>query len=270
MLPHRFGPDTPGGWLLLPFKLLAPAPGFVSEMPYADARLPALYGLALIAAAGHLLARSQRTPIAVPASFATTSSGWRLVAVAFAVSFAVWAGLHSILRYAIPLEILSGVLIVGLFGYLLRPPHATVAITCAVVGLVVTTAWSDWVRVRFGPTWFDVRVPAIEPNALVVLTVDAPMAYVLPFFPPDARHVGIRNNINDPGRNNRLARSAAEVVREHRGPLYALSFPPGEGTAELMAHRLRRVNGGCADVRTNMPTSPIELCRLQRVDAPPK
>jgi hypothetical protein len=270
VLPNRFGPHTAKEWLLLPFKLLAPNPGFVSEMPYVDARLPLLYALALTAVGGLVVARWRGTAMQPPASFATTFGRWRMVTAAFVASYAVWAALHSILRYAIPLELMSGLLIVGLLGYLLRPAHAGVAIACAVIALGATTIPADWGRIAFGPTWFDVRVPPVEPNALVLLTADAPVSYVLPFFPRDARHVGVRNNINDPARRNRLAATVNAVVREHRGPLYALAFPKGAGDADLLAHRLRRVDGGCADVRTNMPTSPIELCRLARVDVLPK
>jgi hypothetical protein len=269
VMTKRFGPHALRDWLLLPLELLAPTPGFVSEMPYVDARLPLLYALALIAGGGHWLARMQRSAIALPPSFQNVSGRWRFVTVAFVASFAVWALLHSILRYTLPLEVLSGLLIVGLLGYLLQPAHATLAVACVVLALAATTVWSEWGRVPFRTAWFDVRVPPVERNALVLLTVDAPMSYVLPFFPNDARHVAIRNSINDPARTNRLAEHVATVVREHRGPIYALSFPKGQGDADLRAHRLRRVDGGCADVVTNMPTSPIELCRLARSAEPP-
>ena len=236
-------------------------------LPYVDARLATLYALAIVALGGCIIARLSRSAAQAEPQFATTSPQWRFVAVFAGASFAVWAVVHAIARYTIPLEIISGMLIVGLLGWLLRPAHATVAATLAVALLISTTRPADWGRTDFGATFFDVRVPPIEPNALVLLVVDAPMAYVLPFFPADARHVGIRNNINDPGRRNRLAGNVAQVVRDHRGPLYALSFPKGVGEADLAAHGLRRVPAGCADVRTNMPTSPIELCRLTRIDA---
>lgn len=268
-LPTRFGPHSLRDWVLLPFELLAPRPGFVTEVSYVDGRLPLLYALTLIAAGGFVLARLRQTPLARPASFRTSSHDWRFAATFVAVSFVVWALVHSILRYTIPIELMSGVLIVGALGYLLRPPHATIAIVCTLVMLWTTTVWSEWGRVPFGASWFDVRVPPVEPNALVLLTVDAPMSYVLPFFPPDARHVGIRSNVNGPERRNALAAKIAAVVRDHRGPIYALSFPGGQGEADLAAHRLRRVPGGCADVVSNMPTSPIELCRVERMGAPP-
>jgi hypothetical protein len=267
VLPRIYGPHTVSDWLWLPFKLLAPPTGFVSELPYVDARFPLTYLLALIAAGGVAAAWLRRCANPLPPQFATTSSQWRFVSAFFAASFIAWAIVHSILRYTIPLEIASGLLIVGLIGYLLPPRHATVAIVLAVAGLAATTSRTDWGRVDFGPRWFDVRVPPVEPGALVLLVASTPMSYVLPFFPPDAQFVGIRSNLVDPAQHNRLAKSIAARVRDHRGPLYALSFPAGDGESDLRAHALERVPGGCADVRTNMPTSPIELCRLQRVGA---
>ena len=266
-LPARYGPHSFREWVVLPFKLLAPDPGFVSEIRYVDARMPLLYGVALTVIASLIAARFRQADDGVPASFRTTSPRWRMVSIAFGTSFVVWAVLHSILRYTVPLEILSGVLIVGAIGRLMSTTQAAIAVTCAMFALVSTTVWSEWGRVPFGRTWFDVQVPPVEPKALVLLTVDAPMSYVLPFFPPDARHVGIRNNVIDPASRNRLAERIAGVVREHDGPVYALSFPKGQGNEDLQAHGLRRVEGRCADVRTNMPTSPIELCRLERIGA---
>jgi MFS family permease len=265
VLPKRFGPHTMREWPVLPFKLLAPPPGFSSEVQYVDARMAVVYALALIIAGVALVRRIGRVNTTLPAAFRTTSAQWWFVSVTFAASFVVWAYIHSILRYTIPLEILSGLLIVGAIGFLSTPLVASVAVACTTFALLATTVNSDWGRVPFGSTWFDVSVPPVEPNALVLLALDAPMAYVLPFFPTDARHVGIRNNANDPGRHNLLADRVRNVVREHRGPLYALAFPKGAGDADLQAHGLRRVAGTCAFVRTNMSTSPIELCRLARI-----
>jgi hypothetical protein len=264
-LPDRFGAHVFSDWILLPWKLLGPPVGFVSELPYVDARLPLAWTLAVIGAGGAIVSWLGHSTAQRPPQFATTATQWRFVGIFLVASFIVWAIVHSILRYTIPLEITSGVVIVGTLGYLLRPRHAIVAIALALAGLAATTSKPDWGRVDFGPAWFAVRVPPIEPDALILLTVDAPMSYVLPFFPPDARHVGIRNNINDATRHNRLAETIAAIVRDHRGPVYSLSFPGAEGEADLRAHGLQRVTGGCASVTTNMPTTPIELCRLRRM-----
>jgi hypothetical protein len=133
------------------------------------------------------------------------------------------------------------------------------------LSLVATTAPPDWGRGGFGRRWFDVQLPQIEPNALVLLTTDAPMAYLLPFFPADARHLGLNNNINDPQRETLMDEEIVRAIREHDGPIYSLSYPAGTGDGALDAHGLIRIKETCVEARTNMRTSPIELCRAVRV-----
>jgi hypothetical protein len=265
VLPGSYGPHRLRDWLAFPFALLAPEPGFVSEVRYVDARIPVLFALALVGAAvAAVPSLREARPRPLP-QFATTANAWRFIVVFCAAAFVVWAAVHAILRYTIPIEILSGMLIVGLLGYLLPTRTAAAAVAVATLALLTTTRASQWGRVDFGPAWFDVHVPPVESNALVLLVVGTPMSYVLPYFPPDARFVGVRNNLVDPAQRNRLAATIATTIRDHHGALYSLSYPAGAGEADLRAHRLERVSGGCAEVHTNMPTSPIELCRLRRI-----
>ena len=79
-----------------------------------------------------------------------------------------------------------------------------------------------------------------------------------------ARHVGARSTINDPGRRNKLAESVRDSVRAHAGPLYQLTSPPGAGTDALAAHGLRRDDGSCAMISSNIASRRVELCRVTR------
>src|SRR5207248_1948449 len=63
VLPRRFGPHTLGDAMWLPFKLLAPPAGFVSELAYVDARMALLYALALTGVGGALIARFIHSPV---------------------------------------------------------------------------------------------------------------------------------------------------------------------------------------------------------------
>jgi hypothetical protein len=107
-------------------------------------------------------------------------------------------------------------------------------------------------------------MPAVKPGALVLL-VAAPLGYVLPSFPADARFVGLANVFNDPGRANLLQQTIMDVIRDHRGPLYALAVLPGrdEGGAALTKMGLARTT--CHLIHTNLRVSPLELCELRRL-----
>jgi hypothetical protein len=72
------------------------------------------------------------------------------------------------------------------------------------------------------------------------------------------------NTIVNPAQDTRLVQTVRDIVREHRGAFYQLSYPLTEGSHVLAPHGLARTLG-CAVIVTNMPTSPLELCLLIRV-----
>jgi hypothetical protein len=105
-------------------------------------------------------------------------------------------------------------------------------------------------------------MPKIDRDPLVLLTSDAPMSYVLPFFPDDARFLGIHNNISDARRQTLMEETIRKRIRDHEGPLYALSYPAGSGVDALLERKILKVTETCVPVVTNMRTSPLELCRV--------
>ncbi|MFO1312154.1 MAG: hypothetical protein U1F41_08840 [Burkholderiales bacterium] len=266
---HRvYGPHTLEGWLLFPFHLVGPGEHFVTEVPYRDGRFPVAWGLAIFAGAAWLAFRIGKRP--VPEAPRGVRAAWRVTALFIAVSFVAWTALHSVYRYIVALDLLMGAVIVTLLARLVRPGYLPAIAIVAAVALIATTRAGDWWHVKFGDKWFEVRTPPLRQNALVMLTTDAPIAYLLPMLPPDARHLGVRNTVNDPGRGNLLARSVKDAIEGHAGPLYQLTSPPGEGSQALAAHGLRRVEGSCAQFESNIHTRRVELCELvrDRGDAP--
>lgn len=268
VMGRRYGPHTLAEWLAFPFRLASPPPFFVTEQAYTDWRIPALYLLALLSGAawiGQCVAEKRRDGGSVFGRFSRTSPAWRVVGIFWVVSFLIWTAQYSIYRYLVPLELLSGALLVALLRYLLRSGVAAPAAAALGVALVASTQWPDWWRGDFGRKWFDVNVPYVAPNALVLLVTDGPMAYVLPYFPADARHFGLNNNINDPERDTLMEEAIARAIREHKGPMYSLAYPSGQGADVLAAHHLVQFPELCRDVKTNMRTSPIQLCQLTRI-----
>jgi hypothetical protein len=257
-----YGPHKFVEWLVFPFTLTSPKSFYVTEVDYLDARLTLLYGLALLAGAAAIverLAGRRRDP--APTGNAEV---WRVVAVFFVVSFLIWTAQHSILRYLIPLFILSGALIVMLLRHVLRPGFAPTAIVIVTIALVASTKVNDWGRIEFGPRWFEVDMTTPDPNALVLLTSQEPMSYVAPFFPPDATFLGINNSISDAKRKTLMEETIRRRIREHRGPIYSLSYPKGAGIDALLERGLLQITETCTPIVTNQRTSPLEMCRVVR------
>jgi hypothetical protein len=188
----------------------------------------------------------------------------RFVLVFCAASFLVWAVLFTVPRYFMPIELLSGALLICVLRLIVPLRWLPAAVTLTAALAIVTVRYPDLGRIDYGHHYFIVSLPPIAPHAVVLLTADQPMSFVLPFFPPDGRFLGANNNLNHPQRQNRLAREIASIVRQHDGPLYALTHPPGYGIAALDAYGLRRVEHECAPIVSNMSPNPLELCRLER------
>lgn len=263
-----YGPHKFGDWFPFPFTLAAPRAFYVAEVSYVDARVPVLYGLALLAGAAYLVQRFGARVAGRVEPPASDAEIWRVLGVFWAVSFLLWTAQYSIYRYTIPLQMLTGALLVALLRHLMRPIVAGTATVMLSAALVGSTSIPDWWHIDFGPEWFAVDMTKPDPNALVLLTSNAPMAYVLPFFPPDAKHLGINNTISDAKRKTLMEDEIQRTIREHKGPIYSLSYPAGDGVDALLERRLLKITQTCLPIVTNMRTSPLEMCRVVRMPDP--
>jgi hypothetical protein len=265
VIGRRYGPHTLAAWLQFPFDLLNPKPFYVVEVPYRDARMPILYAFALFGAAVWISIRMKGRDALPRPAHAGVSRAWRFLSIFFIISFLLWTAQHSVYRYLIALDLLSGALIVTLIFRNLKDGHASAVVVVLAVLLVATTRYATWGRVGFGDRWFDVKVPELESNAMVVLATDAPMAYVLPLIvPPTARNVGIDNGFINARRKTRMEDEIAQVIRVHDGPIYSLADRPGRGADALLVRGLLKVTETCVPVSTNIVAAPLELCRVVR------
>ncbi len=174
VLTRRYGPHDLLEWLRFPFELYNPREFFVAEVAYRDARIPVTYGLGLLAGVAWLSLRL-RGGAAMPApGGAGASRAWILVTLFFVLSFVFWTAQHSVYRYLIVLDMLTGALIVSLLHRLLRPGLAAGVAMFVAVALIASTQPADWWRVEFGQRWFEVTMPPVEPGAQVLITTQEP------------------------------------------------------------------------------------------------
>jgi hypothetical protein len=264
VMGRQFGPHTLLEWLVFPFSLASPPPFYVTEVSYVDGRIPVLYALAVAVAGAALIRRWSKTS---DDEIGKADAPFTVLAIFFLVSFLLWTAQYSIFRYLVPLELVSGALIVAILVAILRAPARIPVTIMAAIALIGTTSVPDWWRIDFGRQWFEIAMPPIDRDPLVLLTSDAPMSYVLPSFPKDARFLGIDNSISDARRKTLMEEAIARRIREHKGPLYSLSYPAGTGVDALLERHILKITETCIPIVTNMRTSPIELCRV--VQAPP-
>ena len=248
-MDRRFGPRDVLQALTFPLWF-ARVSSLVAEGSFRDYRLAVVLVLALLAFA---LRRGAMPP------------AWRIVAVFTFVSYVLWVPLFSIYRYLVPLEMLSGALIVACVVVMVR--HGLVR-RAALVGLTAlllgTTRFIGWERVPFGERYFNVALPAVQANALVIVGHIHPMAYAIPFFPRDARFVSPANNLLTPGQRNVLSRRIEALAMEHDGPLYLLEYRGEPEINDAMLARFTLARQDCKRVRSDLDRDAMQLCTLER------
>jgi hypothetical protein len=131
--------------------------------------------------------------------------------------------------------------------------------------VIFTTRIGDWGRLKYGPRYFEVTAPELAPNALVILEVFDPMAYVIPLLRADARFVAPFNTLLNPDQQNLLAKRAAQVISAHPGPIYSMG--PAEGAwldKTLARYALARDKSQCRTVFSNMDSDSLRICPVRR------
>ncbi len=260
----RFGPASMPEWLVFPFALLWKLEGYVSEPEFRDARPALLYALALTALCVGAWRRIAIVGSDAPGGI-VAAPAWRFLGVFFLASLAAWALLYRIFRYLVPLELLAGVFITYFVLRLVPARRVPVALALVVLLVIVTAKFPTWWRQKFQDRFLTVEMPAVKPDALVLLVSAEPMSYVLPSFPSDARFAGLVSNFNDPGRTNRLQQKIAALIHAHGGSLYALAVPPGRDVGGIALAQMGLQRESCRAIRTNLRVSPLELCELRRL-----
>jgi len=162
-----------------------------------------------------------------PQAADAVDGGWlRVILLFWASSFCAWIAMFAIQRYLCALELLNGIVIVGIIQSapaLRRPRLRALASVAAALLLLATSRSEGWGRLPWGEDWFGVELPPAlqRPGQMFVVMSTGPVAYVIPFFPADARFVRVEGNLPLlPG--TRLYDAARAAIAAHRGPLASL------------------------------------------------
>jgi len=150
------------------------------------------------------------------------------VSLFFIGSFIIWQIIFSIHRYLSPLEVLSPLLIVMLYFYLVENTILrNWFIFVSFILIIISVKGTIPNRIEWDKSFFRVKVPDIEQldSSIVFMAGKDPIAYLIPFFPPGARFIRLESlfKFNNPGVETKFHEEMNETIRGHVGPFYLLS-----------------------------------------------
>jgi hypothetical protein len=191
--------------------------------------------------------------------------GLWLVYVFVVVSYVTWAIGFGYYRYAMPLEMLTGVVTVGALIWLISNNRLRVLGAVVVLAIAAsTTVYLDWGHLPYTDRYVDVQVPRIPPDAVVLIATGQPAAYFIPWAEPRAQYVGIENNYLEIKQTNKLATRVKELMRAPGRPKFVLSlgdFDAAKLNTLLANFGLRLSPAPCAPIHSNLEVEPLALCQ---------
>jgi hypothetical protein len=255
----RFFPHTTLQALFYPFSWARLNTNVVTEVPFADPRLAAV----LTAAALAVLSLTLRRRLPPPA--------WRAVIAFFAVSYVLWEKLFSIYRYAVPLEVIGGMLCIGAIRAILpRPLPANLAACALTAAICLTTRYPDWTHIPFQTRAVPVTLPPIAPRTLIVSSDANAVAFVAVRAPKTAVFIGGDNNFYVPA-TSPLHRLITATIATWPGPIEILEPAAGDpsGRASLAANFSLAVAGPCRVILSAWNANGLQLCPARRFGGGP-
>jgi hypothetical protein len=193
--------------------------------------------------------------------------GLPLVLAFVVVSYFSWALQFGYYRYAIPLEMLTGVITVGVLIWVLEGRRLRMGASVAVLVLAAaTTIYPDWDRRPFTDKYVDVQVPPLPPHSIVLIATWDPAAYFIPYAEPTVRYLGIENNYLELNQTNKLVMEVKRLMRTPGPPKFVLSvgtFDPDKLNKLLGNFDLKLGASPCAQIHSNLEIHPLSLCRAE-------
>jgi hypothetical protein len=269
---HRFLPRDIAQWLFYPFFWLRNRADIVNEPAFSDPRYAlAMLSLLLLPFATLLKGRRTRGVGVEPLHPVV----W-LVIVFTVVSYVLWLVLFSILRYAIPIEALTGILMLiavqAILSHAPNKPAVTsrhkLVLLLLLVLAAATTHYPKWGRVPFGAQAFQVNPGNVPSNSLVLLG-GIPSAYIAPFFANAQKldFIGL-NWFVQSSHGYRLWNNIQQRISAQQGPIYiVLRSDEEQSDIDLLQTFLpNHVPADCHLIQSNLDSensaSTLKLCTV--------
>jgi hypothetical protein len=236
-----------------------------NDLPFTDIRVGVAYVTGILTAPIALFRRRYENTIVDPTVVGA------LFAFA-ATSYVVWLFLFAIYRYILPLEMLAPLLIVGAIGLWPVPRLAqAAAIAMAGAGILFCLRYPPMERAPLGDPYVQFSLPPIRDphHAMILMTGEAPMGYMVPELPPEIPVIRIDGWMIRPEDGSKLTAETRARVLKFRGDLYGIAdeYEVGRAGAALAAYGLGLRWTECTLFSTNLG-GPYRFCPLKHL--PPK
>ncbi|MHB1948374.1 MAG: glycosyltransferase family 39 protein [Gammaproteobacteria bacterium] len=158
-----------------------------------DPRFAILILLACIILLKHLFQKQflLRKSSELKVSNAALQTCWRSIGLYFVFSYLLWNLFFTDFRYLLPLELISGLLVVLFVQHLIKQTRIQlILLMLLTTGLLFFTSILNLPRALIDNKYFNVTPPVLPPHSIVIFNSE-PLSYTIPFFQKDVRFIGM-------------------------------------------------------------------------------
>lgn len=198
---------------------------FGSEVKFQDFRIAALFIISLAWLTYTIYKFIKKYPPAFLSSNLNASHILLWLLIFIFTSYIVWLNLFAVYRYLICIELLTPLtllLIVGIYSNKTLYYTLMILLLSIIISLIRVP---DFGRVRWSKTFFGVQPPKLPENdeAIVLITSDKPLAYVIPSFPISYHFIRIESNFINPSKNNYQTNKIKDLLKRSLNNIYILT-----------------------------------------------
>lgn len=270
----RFKPRTLMQWLFYPFFWLSrDNTAVVTEFNMADPRYAlAMLSLVVLGVIGWLGRKDDRS--------AQARAALRLIVTFVAVSYVLWLAMFSILRYAVAIEALTGLIVLAAVHAVMRQRtllnsnenrRPALIMGVLLLAAIAGSIYPHWGRTGYGESAFAVDAGPLEPGSQIVLA-GQPSAYLAPLITgaDDLEYVGI-SWLTALADQHGLGLVTRERLRDHVGPAYIVFRDDAQAELAWLQRAFPSAAwDGCHPIRSSLEfnrhgrdhSQGLEICRL--------
>lgn len=273
-MDERFKPDSLFKAIFYPFYWLKNGPMTVAEPHFTDPRF-ALAFVSLLLIMAVVIFRKIASRTGLPTAKVEPNPSVRFVLIFVPLAYVIWESLFSIIRYAVVIECLTGVILLILIGEIykrfkfMRGSVTLVLLFMLILALVKgSTAYPEWGRVPYSNKVFEFTEVDL-PSGSLVLLASKPIAYAAAFIGqknPDARFIGLVDTAVE-SQQTLLHQKIAAEIKGQTGNIFVLSNPQDlEATERNLARYDLGITGGSCSAFSSNINHDLTLCALSVVD----
>lgn len=252
MIPYkdeRFLPNSILKMIFYPFYWAIKNGGMVSELEFRDPRIAIVFCLVPF-----ILYKWNKNTFQE-----------KFLVIFFIISYILWQLQFSIYRYALPLELISGLIIINfIYKRIANKYLGAIVIISTSIAILSYTIYPNWGRTKFDDQYFKVLgLENIKSGSLVLLYGDMPASYIVPTR-PDLKFLGINNNFLWLSQKNLFAKKFIYEMSDVSRDVYMVSESRVialDSNNLLRAINLRVNEIECTMIESNVGPS-MKLCKL--------